>query len=43
MSIGFLNQIDKQDDWGHWQKEIEDFEESIQNRIDELKKRGEKL
>lgn len=28
---------------GHWQKEIEDFEESIQNRIDELKKRGEKL
>ncbi len=25
----------------HWQKEIEDAEESIQNRIDELKKRGE--
>lgn len=25
----------------HWQKEIEDFEHSIQNRIDELKKRGE--
>ena len=26
----------------HWQKEIEDTEESIQNRVDELKKRGEK-
>ena len=25
----------------HWQKEISNFEESIQNRIDELKKRGE--
>ena len=25
----------------HWQKEIEDAEEAIQNRIDELKKRGE--
>ena len=25
----------------HWQKEIEDFEQSIQNRIDELTKRGE--
>ncbi len=25
----------------HWQKEIEDFEQSIQNRIDELAKRGE--
>ena len=25
----------------HWRKEIEDAEESIQNRIDELKKRGE--
>ncbi len=27
----------------HWQKEIEEFKESIQNRIDELEKRGEKL
>lgn len=27
----------------HWQKEIENMEESIQNRIDELKKRGESL
>lgn len=27
----------------HWQKEIEDFKESIQNRIEELEKRGEKL
>jgi len=26
----------------HWQKEIENFEESIQNRINELAKRGEK-
>jgi len=26
---------------GHWQKEIENFRESIQNRIDELRKRGE--
>lgn len=25
----------------HWNKEISNFEESIQNRIDELKKRGE--
>lgn len=25
----------------HWEKEIKNFEESIQNRIDELKKRGE--
>lgn len=25
----------------HWQKEINNFEESIQNRIDELKKRGD--
>ena len=25
----------------HWEKEIRNFEESIQNRIDELKKRGE--
>lgn len=25
----------------HWEKEIQNFEESIQNRIDELKKRGE--
>ncbi len=25
----------------HWNKEINNFEESIQNRIDELKKRGE--
>lgn len=25
----------------HWKKEISNFEESIQNRIDELKKRGE--
>ena len=25
----------------HWQKEIRNFEESIQNRIDELAKRGE--
>ena len=24
----------------HWQKEIEDFEESIQNRVDELNRRG---
>ena len=27
----------------HWRKEIEDAEESIQNRIDELTKRGEQL
>ena len=27
----------------HWRKEIADTEESIQNRIDELKKRGESL
>ena len=27
----------------HWQKEIENMEESIQNRVDELKKRGESL
>ena len=26
----------------HWQKEIENFKESINNRYDELKKRGEK-
>ena len=26
----------------HWQKEIDDFEEAIKNRIDELEKRGEK-
>lgn len=26
----------------HWQHEISNFEESIQNRIDELEKRGEK-
>ena len=25
----------------HWKKEINNFEESIQNRIDELKKRGD--
>ena len=25
----------------HWRKEIEDTEEAIQNRIDELRKRGE--
>ena len=25
----------------HWEKEIRDFEESVQNRLDELKKRGE--
>ena len=25
----------------HWKKEIENFEESIQNLVDELKKRGE--
>ncbi|MBQ6006185.1 MAG: hypothetical protein IJL14_08060 [Selenomonadaceae bacterium] len=25
----------------HWQHEIEKFKESIQNRVDELKKRGE--
>lgn len=25
----------------HWNKEISNFEESIHNRIDELKKRGE--
>lgn len=25
----------------HWNKEIANFKESIQNRIDELKKRGE--
>lgn len=28
---------------GHWQKEIENMKESIQNRVDELEKRGEKL
>ncbi|MBR2518831.1 MAG: hypothetical protein IKE46_03470 [Selenomonadaceae bacterium] len=27
----------------HWRKEISDTEESIQNRIDELAKRGESL
>ena len=27
----------------HWQKEIENMEESIQNRVEELEKRGEKL
>ena len=27
----------------HWQKEIENMEESVQNRVDELKKRGESL
>ena len=27
----------------HWQKEIENFKESIQNRVEELEKRGEKL
>ena len=27
----------------HWQKEIENMEESIQSRVDELKKRGESL
>ena len=27
----------------HWQKEIENMEESIQNRVEELKKRGESL
>ena len=27
---------------GHWQDEIDNFNESIQNRIDELAKRGEK-
>ena len=27
----------------HWQKEIENMEESVQNRLDELKKRGESL
>lgn len=26
----------------HWKKEIEDMKKSIQNRIEELKKRGEK-
>lgn len=26
----------------HWKKEIEDTKEAIQNRIEELKKRGEK-
>ncbi len=25
----------------HWQKEIDNFNKSIQNRIDELKRRGE--
>jgi len=27
----------------HWQKEIDNMEESIQNRVDELIKRGESL
>ena len=27
----------------HWQKEIDNMEESIQNRLDELTKRGESL
>ena len=27
----------------HWQHEIQRFKESVQNRIDELKKRGEQL
>lgn len=27
----------------HWQKEIEDMEEAVRNRTDELNKRGESL
>lgn len=33
----------KEGDKRHWQHEIKVFEESIQNRIEELKARGEKI
>lgn len=38
-----ISEIEKQGNIRHWHKEIKNFEESIQNRIDELNKRGEPL
>ena len=38
-----ISELEKQGNIRHWRKEIKNFEESIQNRIDELIKRGEPL
>lgn len=38
-----IPELEKQGNIRHWRKEIKNFEESIQNRIDELNKRGEPL
>lgn len=40
----FYDEPDKQDGRiAHWLHEIKNFNESIQNRVEELKQRGEKL
>ena len=36
-----FDETEKERKIGHWQHEIDNFNESIQNRIDELKRRGE--
>lgn len=38
-----MSELEKRGNIRHWQKEIQNFEDSIQNRIDELTKRGDRL
>ena len=38
-----MSELEKRGNVRHWYKEIQNFEESIQNRLDELTKRGETL
>ena len=38
-----MSEFEKLGNIRHWQKEIKNFEESIQNRLDELNKRGDTL
>lgn len=38
-----ISELEKSGNIRHWHKEIKNFEESIQNRLNELDKRGETL